>query len=176
MTDRTQPLGAERFTTRIQALGFERLTALMLITFAVIELYGAMQLSMSEEFTLGPGAMPAIYATGLLIFSLLMLIQPTRKALPDLDTTSDGEHESVVACNYRAGGITFGLVVAFIASIYFVGFLGGTIMFSLLYVLLISRWSVLQATAFGVVWGGAVYYGFDRLLGVQLETGILFGS
>jgi hypothetical protein len=175
MTDRIQTMGSERFTARLQSLGAERLTALMLITFAVVEFYGAMQLSMSEEFTLGPGAMPAIYSSALLIFSFLMLIQPTRKAASDHEASSEGGHEEVV-CDYRAGGITFGLVAAFIASIYFVGFLGGTIMFSLLYVLLISRWSVLQATAFGLIWGGAVYYGFDRLLGVQLETGILFGS
>ena len=78
--------------------------------------------------------------------------------------------------NYRDGVLTFALVALFIASIYFVGFLGGTIMFSLLFVLLISRWPVPKAAAFGLIWGGAVYYGFDSLLGVQLEPGILFGG
>ena len=64
----------------------------------------------------------------------------------------------------------------FIVSIYFVGFFGGTIIFSFLYITLVSRWPVLKASAFAMIWGGALYYGFDRLLGVQLEPGILFGS
>lgn len=176
MPGQVQSLGVQRFAARIQSFGAERFTALLLIIFAVTEFYGAMQLSMSEQFTLGPGALPAIYSVGLLIFSTVLLIQPSRKAPPILEGSADGEHDPGPVCDYRAGIITFALVAAFIASIYFVGFLGGTIMFSLLYVLLISRWPIHQAAIFAVIWGGAVYYGFDRLLGVQLETGVLFGS
>jgi hypothetical protein len=161
---------------RLQTLGAERFIALLLIIFAAAELYGAVQLSLSEEFTLGPGALPVIYAVGLLIFAVTLAIWPSQNARPIVEGTDVKEEETLPIRNYRDGIVTFTLVALFIFSIYFVGFLGGTIMFSLLYVLLIARWSVLQATAFAVIWGGAVYYGFDRLLGVQLEQGILFAS
>lgn len=42
--------------------------------------------------------------------------------------------------------------------------------------MLVLRWPVHKAAAFALIWGGVLYYGFDRLLGVQLEPGILFGS
>ncbi|HVZ01676.1 MAG TPA: tripartite tricarboxylate transporter TctB family protein [Dongiaceae bacterium] len=161
---------------RVQSLGAERLIALLLIIFAVAELYAALQLSVSAEFTLGPGAMPVIYSVGLLIFALVLAIWPAQKAPPVIENPVDVEEEPVVIGNYRIGVITFVLVAVFVASIYFVGFFGGTAIFSFLYILLVLRWSVIKSAAFALVWGGALYYGFDRLLGVQLEPGILFGS
>lgn len=176
MLQRSQTLSAESLAARIQSLGAERLIALLVIAFAIVEFYAAMQLSMTEEFTLGPGAMPAIYAAGLLVFATVLLIQPSPKTSAIIETSVADEAETGPVGDYRAGVVTFLLVAVFIASIYFVGFLGGTIIFSLLYVLLVARWPVLQAIVFGVAWGGAVFYGFDHLLGVQLEPGILFGN
>ena len=75
-----------------------------------------------------------------------------------------------------AGGLTFALIAVFIVSIYLVGFFGGTIIFSFLFTKFITRWSLLKAAAFALIWGGALYYGFDHLLGVQLDPGILFDS
>lgn len=174
MPGRVQTLGTQSLTSRMQSLGSERFIALLLIAFAVAQLYGAMQLSLSEEFTLGPGALPVIYSIGLLIFSGWLAISPSQKAPPIIET--DAEVEPAPARNYRDGALTFGLVGLFIFSIYFIGFLGGTVIFSLLYVVFITRWPILKAAAFAVIWGGSVYYGFDHLLGVQLEPGIFFGG
>jgi hypothetical protein len=161
---------------RIQTLSVERFIAALLVVFALIELYGALQLSVSEEFTLGPGALPVVYGVGLIIFAGILLIWPSQKAPPVIENPVAGEDEVVSVRNYRAGVLTFALVVVFIAGIYFVGFFGGTAIFALLYLTLVMRWSVLKAAASAVIWGGALYYGFDRLLGVQLEPGMLFGS
>jgi len=160
---------------QLKALGAERFVSLLLITFSVAEIYAALQLSMTEEFTLGPGALPLIYASGLLIFSCIMGLTPTEKE-PAEESAPNSASIALPTLNYRDGLITFILVALFISSIYFVGFLGGTIIFSLLYVLLISKWPIPKAAAFALVWGGAVYFGFDHLLGVQLEPGILFGG
>jgi hypothetical protein len=169
---------------RIQLLGIERFIAALLVIFALIELYGALHLSVSEEFTLGPGALPVIYAVGLVIFAGILVVSPGKKAPPvienpvvseDEDPTA-GENEAAPAQDYKAGGLTFVLLAVFIVSIYLVGFFGGTIVFSFLFTKFITRWPLPKAVAFSLIWGGALYYGFDHLLGVQLDPGILFGS
>ena len=149
----------------------------LLIAFGAAELYSATKLSLSQEFTLGPGALPVIYSVGLLIFAGMLAIWPSQEAAPDIESSVAGEDEA--PC--RSGTIgrvssPSRLSLLFIISIYFVGFFGGTILFSFLYITVVSRWPVLRASAFALIWGGALYYGFDRLLGVQLEPGILFGS
>jgi hypothetical protein len=162
---------------RVQTLSAERVIALLLIVFSVAELYGALHLSVSAEFTLGPGAMPLIYSIGLLIFATVLAIWPAQKAPPVIENPVDVPDEPVVVVrNYRVGIITFVLVAVFVIGIYFIGFFGGTAIFSFLYVLLVLRWPLIKAAAFALIWAGALYYGFDRLLGVQLEPGILFGS
>jgi hypothetical protein len=161
---------------RAQWLGAERSIALLLIAFAVAELYAALQLSVSEEFTLGPGAMPVIYSVAVLVFAGMLAIWPSQEAPPVVESLVGRDDGAVPVRNYRAGVLTFTLVAVFIVSIYFVGFFGGTIIFSFLYIMLVLRWPVLKAAAFALIWGGVLYYGFDRLLGVQLEPGILFGS
>jgi hypothetical protein len=161
---------------RIQSLNVERFIALLLIVFAVAELYAAMQLSVSEEFTLGPGALPVIYAVGLLIFAGILAVWPSQKSPGVIENPVVSKDEAVPVRDYRAGGLTFALIFVFIVSIYLVGFFGGTVIFSFLFTKLVTRWPVLKAAALALIWGGALYYGFDHLLGVQLEPGILFGS
>ena len=161
---------------RIWLLGAERFIALLLVAFAMAELYAALQLSLSEEFTLGPGAMPVIYSVALLIFAGILAIWPSQKASPVAESPVVSDREAVPVRNYRIGVLAFALVVVFIVSIYLVGFFAGTIIFSLLYTMIVLRWPAVKAAGFALIWGVALYYGFDRLLGVQLESGILFGS
>lgn len=158
---------------RIGELGAERLAALLLITFSGAQLYGSLQLSMSEPYTLGPGALPAIFSVAVLILAVVLLLQASKEASPDADSVEVADDSSP---DYKAGLLLFALVVVFVASIHFIGFLGGMILFALLYLLLGLRWPVLQAFAFSVVWGGGVYYGFVHILGAQLESGILFNA
>jgi hypothetical protein len=156
---------------RITSLGIERLVALLLIVFAIAELYEAFQLPVSEEFTLGPGAMPVIYGLGLLIFAGILAVTASRKAAAGSD-----EGQDAPARDYRAGGVTFALLILFVASIYFFGFLLSTILFSFLHLKLVMRLPVLKAAVFALLWGGGLYYAFDHLLEVQLEPGLVFGG
>ena len=122
----------------------------------------------------GPGAMPVIYGIGLLIFSLLLgfTASPKERPLPErLDEKMDEPGR-----NYPAGIITFLLVVLFVASIDFVGFLVGTILFSFLHLIFVMRLNVPKSVAFSLLWGGGLYYLFQHLLAVQLEQGMLFGG
>lgn len=158
---------------KIGSLGAERLVALTLMIFAVAELYAASHLALTEEFTLGPGAMPLIYGVGLLIFASVLAARP-QKGTPLQVDAAEGEDAPVR--DYRSGGITYALLILLIASVYFLGFLVGTILFSFLYLLLVIRWKWFKAAMFGVIWGAALYYTFSHLLQIQLEPGLVFGG
>lgn len=166
---------------RIRSLGLERGIAALLFIFGLIELYGATHLSVSEEFTLGPGALPIIYAVGLLIFAGILALWPAKKAPPVIENpveskVSEVDKGEALPRDYKSGAVTFGLIGLFIVSIYVIGFFGGAVLFTFLFTKLITRWPLLKAGAFAIIWGGALYYAFDHLLGVQLEQGILFGG
>jgi hypothetical protein len=159
---------------RLSGLDVERFVALVLAIFAVAELTQALQLPLSEEFTLGPGAMPLIYGVGLLIFAVALGLtaSPKERALPE----RPDERMDEPGRNYPAGIVTFLLIIFFVASIYVVGFLAGTIIFSFLHLVVVMRLSLLKSAAFSVLWGGGLYYLFQHLLALQLEQGMLFGG
>jgi Tripartite tricarboxylate transporter TctB family len=170
------PVTTDRFSmmrNKIGSLGAERLVALALMIFAVAELYAASRLAVTEEFTLGPGAMPLIYGVGLLIFASVLAARPQNGAPLQADAA---EGEDAPVRDYRSGGITYALLILLIASVYFLGFLIGTILFSFLYLLLVIRWKWFKAAMFSVIWGAALYYTFSHLLQIQLEPGLVFGG
>ena len=159
---------------KISGLDVERIVALVLVIFSIAELTQALQLPLSEEFTLGPGAMPVFYGAGLLIFAVLLWFtaSPNERALPE----RPDERMDEPGRNYPAGITTFLLVVAFVGSIYLIGFLAGTVVFSLLHLIFVMRLNVLKSVTFSLIWGGGLYYLFHDLLSVQLEQGMLFGG
>jgi hypothetical protein len=137
------------------------------VLFSVAELYAAFQLPLSEDFTLGPGALPAIYGVGLLGFSLVLMFESVRKGV----RAADDEEEPT---DLRSGLIALGLLALFIGSIYLVGFLIALIAFCFLFCLLISKLDLVRSAIFALIWGAAVYAAFDYLLEIPLETGLLF--
>jgi hypothetical protein len=159
---------------KIRALEIERFVALLLGVFAIAELTQAMQLSIYEEFTLGPGAMPLTYGVGLLIFAVLLGVtaSPKEKPAPPEHPT---EKMDAPGQNYRAGIITFGLLILMVVLIFIIGFLPSLIIFSFLHLILVMRLSLLKAAVFSLLWGAGLWYAFDHLLDVQLEPGMLFG-
>lgn len=166
---------------QIRTLNVERFIAGVLVAFALIELYGATRLSITEEFTLGPGALPIIYAAAVVIFAGILLIRPTKKATrpiqnPVMSKGDTTREEILPATNLQAGLLTFAFIAVLIASIYFLGFFAGATIFSILYTRFIARWPLPKSIAFSLIWSGALFYTFDRLLEVQLEPGVLFGK
>ena len=159
---------------RIRALDVERFVALLLAIFAIAQLTQALQLPLGEEFTLGPGAAPLIYALGLLIFAGLLALtaSPKERASPErLDEQMDETGR-----NYPAGILTFFLLILFVVSIYLVGFLVAMIIFSFLHLIFVMRMDLPRAAVVALLWGGGLYYTFAHLLHVQLEQGMLFGG
>jgi hypothetical protein len=166
---------------RITSIRVEFFVALLLAVFALVEMYGALELPMAEEFTIGPGAMPLIYSAGLLLFAGALLYgdwrkhraQSTAEASPSKVAAEKKDHPTV---DYAAGVKTFLLVTGFIAAIYFVGFLISIAVFGFLHLKFVMRMPLLKAAIIGLLWGGALYYAFAHLLEVQLEPGILFSG
>ncbi|QJP14053.1 tripartite tricarboxylate transporter TctB family protein [Starkeya sp. ORNL1] len=153
-------------TRKAFPFSMETTVSLLLVLFAVAELYAAFHLPMAEDYTLGPGALPSIYGVGLLGFSLALLFESVRKAPAGAD---DEE-----ATNLRGGLTCIALLALLIGAIYIVGFLIALIAFCFLFCLLISKLDLVRSAIFAVIWAGAVYFAFDYLLEIPLETGLLF--
>jgi hypothetical protein len=164
---------------RLTSLRVDFLVALLLVVFALVEMVGSFDLHLGEEFTLGPGALPLAYSCGLLIFAAILLYtsRPKRAAkIAEQADAPDRDKEEAPALDYAAGAKTFLLVVLFIASIYYVGFLAGTALFGFLQLKLVMRASLSKSLLFGLLWGGGLYFAFEHLLEVQLEPGLLFSG
>lgn len=136
----------------------------LLVIFAVAQIYAALHLSVAEDYTLGPGALPIIYSVGLLLFSGYLLVESLVK----------GAKAKVEDSNYLSGILCVAFLFIFISSIYVVGFLISTMMFCFLFCMFISHMGLVRSVIFSVIWGGAVYGVFDYLLQIPLEAGFLF--
>jgi hypothetical protein len=143
----------------------ETFVAALLVVFAVAQIYAAAHLHMSEDYTLGPGAMPIIYSIGLLMFSGYLLVDAVKKG------PKAGRHDGA---DYKSGILCVLFLLLFISSIYVVGFLLSTVMFCFLFCLFISKIGLVKSVVFSIAWGGTVYAVFDYLLQIPLETGMLF--
>jgi hypothetical protein len=165
---------------RLTSLRVDFLVALLLVVFALVEMIGSFELHLGEEFTLGPGALPLAYSCGLLIFAGILLYTSRPKhiaaKIAEQADAPDRDKDEAPALDYAAGAKTFLLVVLFIASIYYVGFLAGTALFGFLQLKFVMRASLSKSLLFGLLWGGGLYFAFEHLLEVQLEPGLLFSG
>jgi len=135
-----------------------------LLIFAIAEIYAASRLSVTEDYTLGPGALPIIYSVGLFIFSGISLFESISRA----------PKSKLEGGNYRYGILCVSFLLMFIASIYVIGFLLATILFCALFCFFISEMGIVRSFIFSVLWGGTVYAVFYYLLQIPLEAGFLF--
>ncbi len=148
----------------LRNLGVERFVALVLIVLAVVELFAIWKLPLGAEFTLGPGAMPLIYAVGLLLFATVLFLRTDRRKADADDTSTD----------FKSGILFFVLLVAFAVCIELAGFLIATAGFSILSLLLVARLEPLKSVLFAAAWSGGLFYVFKYVLQVPLEPGLLF--
>lgn len=139
--------------------------SLLLVAFAVAQLYSASQLPLLEDYTLGPGALPILYSIGLLLFSAYLLFDSAVKVSPRrIQSESD----------YRSGMLCILFLLIFVSSIYVVGFMISTIAFCFLFCQFISKIGLAKSIAFSLIWGGGNYLVANYLLMVPLEAGFLF--
>lgn len=120
----------------------------------------------------GPAALPVAVTGGLLVFSLLFLLQATKRSHGHLERHIESEH----AVTHM--GTVAQVVGALILYAALLGPLGYLIATTALFVgvsrILGSKRWVLNIIV-GIVLAAAVYFGFTELLGVRLPAGVLRG-
>ena len=144
----------------------EKLFSVFMFFIGVVGFYGSIHLPVAERFTLGPGAMPLIYSSGVIIFGTLMwVLAPSRK---------DGSFKAALRPPGRYGFIflILNFVLGFI--VYLVGFAIGLILFCFLALFFTKGWRPYRALLFSVAWSLAIYILFTIFLDVPFLKGALF--
>lgn len=112
--------------------------------------------------------MPIIYSVALLILSFLLGVQTIRKGKTSEEniTTAEGRLPRVF--------LVMGIIFVYIASIQILGFYSSTILFLLLFMLLMraTSWGVATLVSMGTT--GIIYLFFEILLNIPIPKGIFF--
>ena len=152
----------------IRVMSADLVVGLTLAAFGCAELWSASSLPISADFTVGPGALPIAYSSGLIVFSVLVVLG----ALSSKDAGAT-QHLQTSQSIYQ-GLSLLALMIIFIAIIYVIGFLASCIVFSITLSYFICKVSKMYSLFFGIVWSLAIYSLFKYALQVPLESGILF--
>ncbi|MCS6853510.1 MAG: tripartite tricarboxylate transporter TctB family protein [Elioraea sp.] len=142
--------------------------ALLLVALALLSLWQTLVIPVSPIYArVGPTAFPWIASVGLLVFSLVLLVQALRGGLPGLERPRAPDWRSLgwVGAGLAANAVlitTLGFVFAAVALFACTarGF-GST--------------RPLRDALIGAVVGLAAFLGFARLLGVNIGAGVLEG-
>lgn len=120
----------------------------------------------------GPAALPLVVTGGLLLFSLLFLLQARKRTHGHLQRHVELEHRVT-----HLGTVAL-VIVALIVYAGVLGFLGYAVATTALFIgvsrLLGSKRWMLNVIV-GVLLSAAIYFGFTLLLGVRLPAGIFGG-
>jgi hypothetical protein len=146
---------------------YERTLGLGLFAVAAIAAWGISDLPFWEEFTLGPGAAPAIYLVGLGICALAIAARPAADSVV--------RFPALFMPPNRDALLLFVFVALLTASVYLVGFAVGIFLFSVAVLMTVQRWRLLPALVFSAVWAAALQLVFAHLLRIPFLTGVLFG-
>jgi putative tricarboxylic transport membrane protein len=144
----------------------EKVFSVFMFFIGVVGFYGSIHLPVSERFTLGPGAMPLIYSSGVVICAILIwVLAPSRK---------DASFKNVLGRPGRYGLIflILNFVLGFI--VYMVGFAIGLILFCFLALFFTKGWRPYRALLFSVAWSLAIYILFTIFLDVPFLKGAIF--
>jgi hypothetical protein len=144
-----------------RALGIALLASSGVIAFSIASL------PFWEEFTLGPGAAPAIYLAGLAICALGLVVRPS--------PASVGSIGAMISLPGRNGLLLLVLVALLTLSVYAVGFPIGIFLFSLAVLVLIQGWRIPLAALFSALWAASLQIVFGWLLDIRFPDGFLFG-
>ena len=145
----------------------ERVLGVGLLLLALLLGASAFRVPFLDDFTLGPAALPLVYAAGLALCAAAFVLRPS--------PASVGRFADLVSPAGRRGVMLFVFAIALASIADLVGFPIAIGLFSLAVLVLIERWPLPSAIAFSLVWAGALYVVFVRLLGIPLGDGSLFG-
>ncbi len=146
----------------------EKMLSSIMILVGGLSVYGALKLPLKEEFTLGPGATPLIYAVGVIVFAAAMAFTASSK--------NTGSFRKMIEPPGRYGLLFFAFFVLLTVLVYFIGFTIGLFLFSLFSLVFAKNHKPLWAAVFSAVWTASLYLIFVRLLNIPFLKGTLFGG
>jgi hypothetical protein len=147
----------------------EKYLSIFLVLIGALGVWGSLKVPIAERFTLGPGAMPLIYAGGVLLFTVMLLAM-----------TLKGQKVEALDAVPKPPG-TYGLLFflfncAFALSVHLIGFAVGLFLFSVSSLIYVGRWNIKRALLFSVIWTIMLYVLFKVIIGVPFIEGFLFES
>jgi hypothetical protein len=147
----------------------EKSLSIFLVLIGALGVWGSLKVPIAERFTLGPGALPLIYAVGVLSLAIILFVIAFR----------DKKDETPDALPKMPG--TYGLLFflfncALALSVHLIGFTVGLFLFSLATLICIGRWKVKKALLFSVIWTIALYVLFKMIIHIPFIEGLLFES
>ncbi len=153
--------------SRVRAAVPELLIALGLLLFAGVVLWQTQQIPVSSLYTkVGPTVFPYMAAGGLALLAALVLLQAWRGGWQPAE-------EKEVAVDWRAVGF---VAAGLLANVVLIGPLGFTAASTLLFVLVTYGFGdrrLLRNALIGFVMALAAYFGFAKLLGVNIGAGVV---
>jgi len=147
----------------------EALIGFGLLAFAVWVLWATIQIPVSPLYAkIGPTIFPSITAAGLALLAILLIVQAARGGWQP-------EEEREVAIDWRALGFVAAGLVVNVVLIVPLGFTAAsTAMFVLITYGFGSR-NIMRDVAIGFVVAIIAYFGFAKLLGVNIGAGLIEG-
>ena len=140
----------------------ERLLALALVVVGAIGIYAATDLSLWDEYTVGPGAAPMAYGAILLVCSAFVAFKPTTSGPIEWGPY----FPRAVLLLALAAGLAF--------SIDYVGFTGGLFLFSFASLAWVARIKIHYALLLAAIWVAILYGVFVYLLHIPFPRGAWF--
>jgi putative tricarboxylic transport membrane protein len=148
-----------------------RLFAGAVMILAAVVLVEAFRIPEARGFrVLGPRAFPLIVAVGLLVLGVAFLLRTT--LVPDQELAAKAGQEEA-ATHWPTVGLAAAGLVAYAYTLEPLGFIVATSAFVPVEARILGSRHPLRDGAVGVAVAVAMYFGFDRFLGVRLPDGVL---
>ena len=141
----------------------DRFFHICMISLGMIAVYGAMTLPILDDYTLGPGGMPILFAIGLITCSFILLI------------TSDDKSSIRWRSFIEAPGLRGFLFVLFLMAlgglVYIFGFMVSIFMFTFFGLIILEKWKIHTSFLFSVIWIAVIYVVFVMFLNIRFLEG-----
>jgi hypothetical protein len=145
----------------------EKYLSIFLVLIGALGVWGSLKVPIAERFTLGPGALPLIYAVGVVLFAVTLLVMTfkgQKVETPDAVSEPPG-----------VSGLLFFLFNCALAlSVYLIGFAAGLFLFSFSSLTYVGGWKIKKALLFSTIWTIGLYVLFKVIIGVPFIEGFLF--
>lgn len=148
-----------------------RIAAVAIVVFAVVVLVQAIRIGAEGGFgPEGAGFFPLIVTSGLLLLSVLFVVQVTLRPDPALREHVAGEQE---ATNWRTVGLAVVCLLVYAFALAPLGYVVATTIFFPVVARVFGSQRPVRDVIIGLAASLVLYVGFTQLLGVRLPAGVL---